>query len=95
VVTRVVDVGNQDEAMLLDNATPPFIVGLMEAVDMLALTVKRRSQGTNLMPRLRIRWEVARIVATDLWGPRLAIMQLKQKKKLLIAMHSLPTHLKK
>jgi hypothetical protein len=62
---------------------------------MLALTVKRRSQGTNLMPRLRIRWEVARIVATDLWGPRLAIMQLKQKKKLLIAMHSLPTHLKK
>jgi hypothetical protein len=77
VVTRVVDVGNQDEAMLLDNATPPFIVGLMEAVDMLALTAKHRSQGTNLMPRLRTKWEAARIVATDLWGPRLAITQLK------------------
>jgi hypothetical protein len=95
VVTRVVDVGNQDEAMLLNNATPPFVVGLMEAVDMLAPAVKRRSQGTNLMPRLRIKWEAARIVATDLWGPRPAIMQLKQKKKSLITVHSLPTHLKK
>jgi hypothetical protein len=72
--TKVVDAATKGVAPTV-NATPPSIVGLMAAVDILATIATPNSMGTRTIPLSRIKWAAAQeIVSLDMLGPRKKII---------------------